>query len=664
MNTAALDRLRGQILQSDNLACFIERENILSGHSAETCSLPEGDRYLHEFKLVLAGISTPVEADDVFAGRMVEARWTGDGKWAKRLPFPWRDGLASSGHITLPTADLLGIGLEGILKKVHFHADRIDTPQARYFERQAEGCITAIRNFCARYADAAETAGKPEMAKALRVVPFKPAYDLYSALQSIWMFQFICSTVCGARDFAPGRLDLLLKPYCTGDREKTVELLAFFLMKFNEITGTATDNYAVKPVPCQASKQYIVLGPEFNEVSEMLIEAAEIVRMPQPTFNFRLKDDLTLAARAAHSLDAQCNFFNDRLIYNKLLNSGIRPEDAENYTFTACNRVDLPGKLYNIFARIDRFDNSTMWFRQAVLEAEDVDQVPDRLFEIACREMKEYALKDGMNFYTKDPIFRLESLFIDSCVQSCRDMWQGGAEIYRWQHRMFSGIANMADSMTSLHILRERFSYKEIVAILEADFDGHEELRQEILNTFPKYGNGDPAADIWARRIGNILIDAFEKYALELGIIPMPSFYSLTRHAEFGRQIGATPDGRKAGTPISENQSPVHGMDKEGPTALLASVSALPLKRCICGGLNLKFGVRPNAEVFESLIRTFFLMDGLHVGFTVADRRTLEDARKHPEEYQTLLIRKTGFSEFFVSLSPEEQQEVIDRTEY
>ena len=144
----------------------------------------------------------------------------------------------------------------------------------------------------------------------------------------------------------------------------------------------------------------------------------------------------------------------------------------------------------------------------------------------------------------------------------------------------------------------------------------------------------------------------------------MPSFYSLTQHAGFGSVIGATPDGRKAGSTVSENQSPTHGADRSGPTALLASVARLPLRRCICGGLNLKFGCRPTAERFAATIRGFFELGGLHIGFTVASRRTLEEARRHPEEYRTLLVRKTGFSEFFIALSPAEQQELIDRTEY
>lgn len=260
MDTTALQRLKRKVLDADNLACFIDRETILLKHQPEIQSLPEEERYTRELELMLSLLPVPLDPDDVFAGRMREGRPPTDH---------FQPSFKSSGHITLPVETILTRGLAGIEADVKNNATRIGTPQARYFEKHALRCIVAIRSFCTRYAEAAEAAGKMEMAQALRTVPYHPAYDLYSALQSIWMMQFICSAVIGSRDFAPGRLDRLLAKYVTDvPRERVVELFAFFFIKFNELAGTATDNYAMKPVPCYASKQYIVLGPDFNTVSE------------------------------------------------------------------------------------------------------------------------------------------------------------------------------------------------------------------------------------------------------------------------------------------------------------------------------------------------------------------------------------------------------------
>lgn len=657
MDTAAINRLRRKILDGDNLACFIERETLLRDHAHATLALPPEERYLFEFTLLMDHLSTPVDPDDVFAARMLEGRW----------PHPEgfsRAGLTSEGHITLPMAKILSIGLAGIADEITCHAKRIDTDEARYFERQALGCVDAIRRFGERYAVAAMAAGKPEMAAALRQVPYRPAYDFYSALQSIWMMQFIMSTVCGARDFAPGQIDQYLLAFELPPEDEARAMLAMFLLKFNEITGTATDNYQVKPTPCTSSKQYLVLGPKFDDLSRLIVEAAAMVDLPQPILNFRLRDDFTLAGEAARRIGPQANFFNDNIIYGKLLDRGILAADAADYGFTACNRVDLPGRLYNIMSRIDIFDNSLAWFRQALFAAKSPAEILPQLHQIACDAMLKDTRERRTDIYSDTWCFRLESIFFESCIQSGRDIYRQGAENYRWQHRMFSGIANMADSLIAVDLLRERYSYSQILEILAADYAGYENLQREIVNAFPKFGNGDARVDRYAAAAADVLIDAFEEVGRREGFIAMPSFYSLFCHVAQGSVIGATPDGRRSGETVSENQSPTYGADRQGPTALLNSVAALPLKRTICGGLNLKFGCRPTSEQLAALLQSYFESGGIHLGVTVADRHILEEARKHPEKYRTLLVRKTGFSEFFVALSPLEQQQMIDRTEH
>ena len=173
MNSPALNRLREKILGSDNKACFIERETLLRSYAADTLAMPEEERYRFEFELLLDHLSTPVDPDDRFPGRMAEARWPHPEPFT-RIP----GGITSEGHITLPMPEILSEGLDGIAMKISEAAERINTDESRYFERQALGCIDAIRRFCNRYAEAAEQCGKPEMAAALRSVPCRPAYDL------------------------------------------------------------------------------------------------------------------------------------------------------------------------------------------------------------------------------------------------------------------------------------------------------------------------------------------------------------------------------------------------------------------------------------------------------------------------------------------------------
>lgn len=655
MDTARIGRLREHILQDSNTACFIERETILDRIAHETEKLPIPLKYIHTLESLLEGLSVPIDEDDFFAGRMLEAL-------PPRADMPIRE--FSQGHITLPMAKIVNIGLEGILQEIEANAAARGDEESRHFAACTARAVKAVSAYSRRYGDAARAAGKYQLAEACLRVPAGPAYDLFSALQSIWMTHFIFSAVIGSRDFAPGRIDTVLEPFCVGEREEMLELFAHFLLKFNEITGTATYDYKVKPIPCRATKQYITLGPEFGTAAELMIEAASLLQLPQPTFNFRLDKDFSLAGKAAHLLESQCNFFNYGLICSKLIRSGFDRQTAADHSFTGCNRVDLPGKLYNKMYLIDVFHNPALWFREALFKSACADEILPNLYMIA----REYMLRDirenRINANSDEMCFHLESIGIDSCVAKCRDLQRGGSDDIPWIHFMFSGIATMADSLTAMRELEKEVPYQEILQILEDDFAGHEDLRQRLRNTFPKFGNGDERADRAAAETGNILLDAFESAAAETGILPMASFYSLTRHQEFGSMLGATPDGRKAGETISENQSPVYGMDFDGPTALLKSVSALPLERTVSGGLNLKFAARPAPETLAGILQTYFAMNGQHLGFTFINRATLEDAVKTPDKYRNLCVRITGYSEYFRNLSTAAQQEVIARTEY
>ena len=150
-------------------------------------------------------------------------------------------------------------------------------------------------------------------------------------------------------------------------------------------------------------------------------------------------------------------------------------------------------------------------------------------------------------------------------------------------------------------------------------------------------------------------------------VIPYPSIYSLWHQRALGKTVGATPDGRNAGEQLSESQSPTYNTERKGPTAVLNSVAKLPLKKTPTGGLNIKF--QPSLfkneggkSVLVSLISGFFKNGGMHMQINVIDKDELIDAQKHPEKHMDLLVRVVGYSAYFVTLSPEQQNEIIERT--
>jgi formate C-acetyltransferase len=142
-----------------------------------------------------------------------------------------------------------------------------------------------------------------------------------------------------------------------------------------------------------------------------------------------------------------------------------------------------------------------------------------------------------------------------------------------------------------------------------------------------------------------------------------------TVHVYFGKVVGATPDGRKAGEPLSEGVSPVQGADRKGPTAVMKSVSKIDQVKTGGTLLNQKFS--PNLladdeglDRLAHLIRTYFRLDGHHVQFNVVSVETLREAQKHPEKYRDLMVRVAGYSDYFVDISAELQNEIIKRTEH
>ena len=209
---------------------------------------------------------------------------------------------------------------------------------------------------------------------------------------------------------------------------------------------------------------------------------------------------------------------------------------------------------------------------------------------------------------------------------------------------------------------------KELRTAMSANFEDFEELRFKLVYETPKYGNDDDYADAQAVRVFDMFYDAVNGRPTPRGgtfrIMMLPT----TSHVYFGSVTGATPDGRKAWQPLSEGISPFQGSDKKGPTAVLRS--AAKIDHLKTGGtlLNQKFtpqllADKKGIDALVGLIRGYFRLDGHHIQFNVIDADTLRDAQKHPEQYQSLIVRVAGYSDYFNELSEELQNEIIRRTE-
>jgi formate C-acetyltransferase len=260
--------------------------------------------------------------------------------------------------------------------------------------------------------------------------------------------------------------------------------------------------------------------------------------------------------------------------------------------------------------------------------------------------------------------FVLDALLAGACAEKCRYPADGGMD-YAMVNFYFCGIATIADSLAAIDRLvfqEKAYTLDEFMTIVKDNFQGNEALQREITG-YEKYGN-DSDADAYAAKAGNILLDAVDSLTVPAGTYAVGGFYTLEWDHGYGLKTPATPDGRLAGTPTSENQSPVYGADKKGLTALLKSVAKLPLGRTACGGLNLMFSLKADPALLQPLLLSYFKLGGLHAGVTITDKKTLEDAIVNPGRYKSLTVRLYGFSEYFVSLPEWQQTAVLERTAY
>jgi formate C-acetyltransferase len=265
----------------------------------------------------------------------------------------------------------------------------------------------------------------------------------------------------------------------------------------------------------------------------------------------------------------------------------------------------------------------------------------------------------------------VDDCFLEGPVERARS-WQAGGVRYTPGVLAISGIASLADGLAALEegVASGGVSLEELRRALEADWEGYEGQRRLCLNA-PQFGQDDARADGHAKRALALVLDEVDRASCRGSADEVMFFCCLEtdmRHIHFGREIGATPDGRRAGEPISENTSPSPGAAVKGLTAMLRSVAKLPLQRIHSGALNVRLRPRwfegeAGLTRLAGMLRTYFDLGGLQVQLSFADVETLREAQCCPERHRDLMVRITGYSAAFVDMTREAQDEIIRREE-
>lgn len=636
-------------------------------------------------------------------------------------------------HLAVDYQQVLQKGLKGYEERVKDLKESLDLciPENidKYqFYKAVLIVIEAVKTFANRYSElalelarGAEGKRKEELEEIARVckkVPYEKAETFYEAIQSTWFIQLILQIESNGHSLSYGRLDQYIYPYYKHDKdlnniteEQAVELLDNLWIKtltINKVRSQAhTFSSAGSPM-----YQNVTIGGQTpdkkdatNELSYLVLGSVAQTRLPQPNLTVRYhknmpKAFLDEAIEVMKLGTGMPAFNNDEIIIPSFIEKGVKEEDAYNYSAIGCVETAVPGKWgYRCTGM------SYMNFPRILLMAmnDGVDMTSGkRFFEGSgyFKDMTSYdelfkAIEKGMRYLTRMSVIvenaidlALErdvpdvlcSALTEDCIGRGKTIKEGGA-IYDFISGLQVGIANMADSLVAIKKLvfeEKKITPEELWNAILDDYTSEESQRiQEMLiNDVPKYGNDIDEVDQLVVDVYNVYIDEMKKYPNTrygrgpIGGIRYAGTSSISANVGQGYGTMATPDGRKAHTPLAEGCSPAHAMDKKGPTAVFKSVSKLPTHE-ITGGVLLNQKVTPqllskeeNKEKIEMLIKTFFnRLKGYHVQYNVVSKETLLDAQAHPEKHKDLIVRVAGYSAFFNVLSKATQDDIIGRTE-
>jgi formate C-acetyltransferase len=540
-------------------------------------------------------------------------------------------------------------------------------------------------------------------------VPASAPRNFWEALQCYWFVHLGVTIELNTWDaFSPGRLDQHLLPFYQEGmvqgiltRDSAEELLQCFWIKFNNQPAPPKVGVTAEESGTYTDFAQINLGgvrPDgsdgVNEVTYLMLDVIEEMRLLQPSTSIQVskKNPYQFIKRATKIIRTgfgQPSVFNADLIAQELVRMGKSILDARCGGSSGCVEVGAFGKEnYNLTGYFNLPKVLEITYHNGIdprtgarigMETGEAStfQSMEELYIAFEKQVNTFVdvKARGNNvierLYARYLPCPFLSLMIDDCIAKGKDYHDGGAR-YNTTYIQGVGLGTITDALASLshHIYeRKTLSMMELVEILQADFNGQEQLRQLLLNRTPKYGNDDDVADGIMQRVFEIYYHAVDGRRNTKGGEYHINLLPTTVHVYFGSVTGATPDGRKAWTPLSEGVSPVQGADHKGPTAVLRSVAKMDHVRTGGTLLNQKFA----PQVLESdegldklvqLIRTYFRLDGHHIQFNVVDAETLRQAKQHPEQYRSLIVRVAGYSDYFCDLSPTLQDEIIARTEH
>jgi len=553
---------------------------------------------------------------------------------------------------------------------------------------------------------------KKELEKIAEICSWVPANaprTFWEALQHYWFIHLGVITEFNTWDsFNPGRLDQhLITLYRDGLKsgdltpEWAEELLQAFWIKFNNqpappkvgVTAEESNTYTDF---CNINIGGLTENGDdgVNEISYMLLDVIENMRILQPSSNVQIShktpdEFLHRALKIVKTGFGQPSIFNTDATIQELVRQGKDLIDARNGGNSGCVESGAFGTEAYI---LTGYFNLVKIFEITLHNG--IDPQTNKKIGLETGNPSDFgSFKDFFNAFSKQVRYFLDikyrgslvieklwaeylpapflSIITKDCIKNGKDYNAGGAR-YNTCYIQIVGMGSITDCLSSIKYNvfdKENLSFSKLIEILDENFEHHKDWLAKFQNKTPKYGNDDRYADQFLNPVFDLVFNAIDgrpntrNGTFHINLLPT------TVHVYFGKVTGATPDGRKAYTPLSEGISPVQGADTKGPTAVLNSAGKIPQIKTGGTLLNQKFTpiflkTEEGISKISDLIRTYFKMDGHHIQFNVVSKETLVLAQQNPEDYQNLIVRVAGYSDYFINLGEQLQNEIIKRTEH
>jgi len=636
-----------------------------------------------------------IDPDDALAGRwMFMLSRMRPGNTVQRAPFPFdysslherqglydvRSGIGKDAHFAPDYRIGLGLGWGGLKAKVEASLARhaADAEACELLEAELDA-LAGIRNWITRTAAAAhamaEAESDPDRQHNLRdlaainsrLVEMPPA-TFREACQ--WLAWFNMASRTYNRDGAGGQLDELLRPFYERDlaagridEEEATFILACLLLN--------------------DTHYYQIGGPDrggcdqTSVVSFLLLEAAHRLRLScNITVRVHAGLDEQLFARAVEILCldrlAYPRFSGDHALVEGFARNGFSRELARERIALGCNWMTLPGREYglNDLVKINLAKVFAVAFDELFATGAPSTEALARLF-FSHLDRAVQCVAEGVNFhldhqYRNEPELLL-NLLCYGPIEKGRDASHGGVEFYNLAVDG-AGLATVADSFAAIEQRVEAeqlLTWPQLRHAIATDFNGPEGTRlRQLLSRSDRFGQGRSRGDKWAGVITERFVSTVRAVPMPAGYKLLPGWFSWADTVRFGRTVGATPNGRHAGAPISHGANPDPGFRRDGALTAIAKAVAdvqpgfgntAPLQ------LEIDPGCRCSPEIIGRLLRAHFALGGTLVNINIVDAKKIREAHRCPEKFPDLVVRVTGFSAYFASLSPEFRQLVVNR---